>query len=266
MGAAITAIDKAKAGIMGSIQLALCDDEEYFIEVIRDYLITYENESGDELVATAYLSGAALIEALGKDGPQYDIFILDVDMPELKGTEAARRIRGLCPQAVICFITAFEEYAFEAYQAEALGYLKKPVPYKEFKRLLSRCVAQARRQEEDHKAQTRFLEVKTNQGSRFLLTDDIFYVEKRRNQCVFHMEDGEVFSYATLMDIYEKLDESRFYYVHQGYIVNFEKIREVKSNAVCLEKGVEVPVSRRYRAKLRQMHLNKIRALCKEVF
>lgn len=249
---------------MRQFRLAICDDEAFFIEDIRQYLKAYESESGNEMIITAYSSGMDLLADLQRGEKEYDIYFLDVDMPEIKGTKVAKYLREICSHAVICFITSYEEYAYEAYQTEALGYLKKPVKYVDLKYMINRCTLQIQYMKSAKEAEQQYLEVKTGRGSKIIRIDDILYIEKRRNQCVFHLEDGEFVCYNTLSNIYKELDKSIFFYVHQGYIVSFPQVREVKSNVVCLGKEREVPLSRKYQPKIQEMYMEKIRSLCQE--
>lgn len=251
---------------MQQFRLAICDDEEYFIEDIRQYLKAYISETENEIIADAYTSGKTLLETLEKEAKNYDIYFLDVDMPEMRGTDLAKEIRQRYPMAVICFITSYEEYAYEAFRAEALDYLIKPVKYTELRHTLNRCAIQIQYCRDADAARKRYLEVKTNRGSTLVDMKDILYIEKRRNQCVFHLDDGELLSYMTLSEVYDLLDKDSFFYVHQGYIVNFAQIREVKMKVVCLGKNREIPISRKYQPKMRQMHLDKIMRLRAEKY
>lgn len=249
---------------MNKFRLAICDDEAFFIEDIRQYLKAYESESGNEIITTAYSSGVDFLAELQIGVAEYDICFLDVDMPEMKGIEVAKHLREICPQTVVCFITSFEQYAYEAYQTEALGYLKKPVKYADLKYMMNRCTLQVQYMKDTKEVDQKYLEVKTGHGSKIIRIDDILYIEKRRNQCVFHLEDGEFICYNTLSNIYRELDKNIFFYVHQGYIVSFPQVREVKSNVVCLGKDREIPLSRKYQPKIQEMYMKKVRALCRE--
>lgn len=251
---------------MQQFRLAICDDEEYFIEDIRQYLKAYISETENEIIADSYTSGKALLEISEREEKSYDIYFLDVDMPEMRGTDLAKELRQRYPMAVICFITSYEEYAYEAFRAEALDYLIKPVKYAELRHTLNRCVIQIQYCRDADAAKKRYLEVKTNRGSTLVDMKDIIYIEKRRNQCVFHLDDGELLSYMTLSEAYDMLDKASFFYVHQGYIVNFAQIREVKMKVVCLGKNREIPISRKYQPKMRQMHMDKIMRLRAEKY
>ena len=247
---------------MKQFKLAICDDQQCFIDDIEQYMKAYESEKKCKFEISEYYSGEELLEYIHKNGLQHDILFLDVDMPGRLGTDVAKEIRKEYPNAVICFITSYDSYAYQAYEADALGYLLKPVEYVKLRDMLNRCVIMVQYQKNAEEAKKQFIEVKTSNSTVFLDTDEILYVEKRKNQCVFHLEDGELLSYMTLKQVSELLDETVFYKVHQGYIVNFRHIKEVKADSVCLGKNREVPVSRRNQEKLRDLHIDKIRKLC----
>lgn len=254
-----TEVNIRKRGhVMQQFRLAVCDDELFYVEEIQKFLYAYINETENEMITDTYTSGEELLNQIEKERIIYDIVLLDVDMPAMRGTEVAKEIRSISPKTVICFITAYEEYAYEAYQAEALGYLKKPVSYAELKHLLNRCAIQIQYCRDTKAARERYLEVRTNRGSMLVEMKEILYIEKRRNQCVFHLEQGEFVSYMTLAEVYEKLDPQVYFYVHQGYIVNFAKVKEVKQKVICFGMNREIPISRKYQAQMKQMYLDKM--------
>lgn len=246
---------------MSEYKLAICDDQQCFIDDIKVYLKAYESESKNKVTVSEYHAGEELLEDIEKCGLDKDILFLDVEMPGKTGTAVAEEIRKKYPDTVICFITSHEDFAYQAFQVAALGYLMKPVEYQELRDLMKRCIIQVQYQRNARETEQRYIEIKVRNGKAILDTDEILYVEKRKNQCVFHMEDGEVLSYMTLKQARQLLDDTVFYTVHQGYIVNFRHIKEVRSNSVCLGKNREVPVSRRNQAILKKLHMKKIESI-----
>ena len=67
-----------------------------------------------------------------------------------------------------------------------------------------------------------------------------------------------------LKNVYERLDNDVFMYTHQGYIANFNYIKEVKKDVVCFGRGMEIPLSRKYHDQIKELHLDKIRRAYKE--
>ena len=88
--------------------------------------------------------------------------------------------------------------------------------------------------------------------------DNILYIEKRRNQSVIHLEDGETVCYESLKNLFDRLNQNKFCYSHQGFVVNFDKIKEVLPTYIALGDGREVPVSRRYQKELKDRHMDTI--------
>ncbi|MFR7671592.1 LytTR family transcriptional regulator DNA-binding domain-containing protein [Ruminococcus sp.] len=70
--------------------------------------------------------------------------------------------------------------------------------------------------------------------------------------------------YETLSKIYERLDHDSFIYTHQGFIASFHHIKEVKRNAVCFGRDVEIPISRKHYEPVKAMHMDKIYRLREE--
>ena len=243
---------------MNKFRLALCDDEQFFIEDIKQYLKAYESETNNGIIVSEYNSGIELLKDMGDNGRNWDILFLDVDMPMMSGTEVAKEIRTKYGNVVICYITSYMEYAYQAFETEALGYLVKPVKYSDLRHMLNRCTTQVQYMKDAAEARKRYIEIKTNHNTTIVCMEEILYIEKRRNQCVFHLEDGELVCYMTLAQVYKMLNHDTFFYVHQGYIVNFPQIKEVRANVVCLGRNREVPMSRKYQTKMREMHMKKI--------
>lgn len=247
---------------MRKIQIALCDDEEFFLDEMDKFVSVYGNESKTELEIERYSNPQKLLDTIQKK--RYDMLFLDVEMPEMTGMELAKRIRRTDTNVVICFVTSHQGYAIDAFQVDALGYVVKPIQYLDVKHLMERAKIQIHYHWDKDEADKKYLQIHTARDDQMLDMSKIIYIEKRRNQCVFHMVDGECVCYDTLAHIYPKLDAGRFYYTHQGYIANFDQIKEVKKNAVCFSATSEIPVSRKYYQQLHDMHMDKIYRLRRE--
>lgn len=244
---------------MYTYELAVCDDEQLHIDTIISYMSAFESEERCQINVKSFLSGRALLAQMDQGDYVPDIILLDVDMPDGSGIEIARELHKRVEHQIICFVTAFEEYAFQAYEQHAIGYITKPIVYKKLKEMLHLAIVQVGYQKNIRPE--RRIVVSVNGGERIVDVDDILYVEKRRNQCVFHMQDSEFICYGTLAAIFEQLESFEFYYVHQGFLVNFAQIHEVKQAVVCLGNNREVPLSRTYYKKIKDLHMNKIRQL-----
>lgn len=250
---------------MKLVNVAICDDEEYFLKELEKLVSVYANEAKCELEIDTYQDPERLVEEITSGKKEYQLIFLDVEMPGMSGVEAAKKLREEGYRDVICFVTGFEGYALDAFSVEAIGYICKPAQYLDIKKVIHKALIQIYYNWDVEEAKKRYLEVCTQKSSMMVDIRQILYLEKRRNQCVIHMETGEVVCYETLKHLFSKLNQQKFCYCHQGYIVNFDKIKEVKKEVICFGEGREVPVSRRYQGELRERHMNKIYRLGKEL-
>lgn len=114
------------------IQAVLVDDER--LALIKLELML--KESPDVQIAGTFIDPLEAIRALPALKP--DVIFLDIDMPEIDGLEAAIRILEICPQTEIVFVTAYNKYALEAFEVNALDYVLKPVRHERFHKTLMR--------------------------------------------------------------------------------------------------------------------------------
>lgn len=249
---------------MYAIKIAVCDDEQQYTDHLVKHIELFGNEVDTEFNITIYKSGKKLIDDIKTDSKMYDIVFLDVEMPEIDGLKTAEAIRKMSEDIVLCFVTGHEQYTREAYQLEALGYIVKPVAYNELKKLLRRAVIMVNYEHDNSKSGKNYIEVPVSGDKRIIDVRTIKYIEKNRNQSILHFLDSEITCYESLKKIYSRLDNELFVYAHQGYIVNFNEIKEVKENVICLGRNVEVPVSRRRYKEVRDRYLNRVKQLLEE--
>ena len=245
--------------MMGIWKIAICDDEITHLDVLYECLYNYFQEAGKKSAIEKYSQAEDLVADIRQNPSVYQMLLLDVEMSSLNGVDAARMIREISAGIIICFVTSYEDYAYKAYQVDAIGYLVKPIDYEKLRKVLAKASDLYQLQIDQREAEKRFIEISRKQ----IIVDsyDILYIEKRRNQSVLHLVDKSMEYYDTLSNIYKKLNQMVFCYTHQGFIVNFNRIKEVKRDKVCLGNDIEIPVSRKYYAALKDRHDDKIERL-----
>ena len=167
---------------MRTIEIAVCDDEQIYIDRIVKYIEVYSEEYELDINVTAYNSGNSLLKDIEDDQSKYDIIFLDVEMPNIDGVDTARKIRKITKDVIICFVTSYDKYAIQAYGVEALAYVVKPVAYAELKRVLARAVVLVQYAYDYKEAEERYIEVPVARDTRIVDVRTIQYIEKRRNQ------------------------------------------------------------------------------------
>jgi two-component system LytT family response regulator len=196
------------------------------------------------------------ITGISSTNPQ--LLILDIRLPDGTGFEVLQAIEALwgARDLQVIFLTAYDEYALQAFDVAALDYLMKPVSQERFsaaiERVRGRLAAPARAPETpvETRYARRFL-VERRKAAYFLPVDSIHHIAADRNYALLHSELGE-FAVRTTMDALEKrLDPAEFARVSRSSIVRVAAIREVRLSgdhnyALVLHSGEEIECSKRY--------------------
>ena len=243
---------------MKQITIGICDDEAYFAEELYALVYTCGNEYKLDFVINTYLDAEELVTQIESKEKEYDILFLDVEMPKITGLDATRRLRATGYDGIVCFVTSHEQYALESYNLDGWGYLVKPAQYEDVKKLIKKAVIQISYRFNAEEAGKKYLEVCIQKENMTINMDQIVYIEKRRNQSVFHLDDGELVCYESLKSIFPRLNQTQFCFTHQGFIVNFDKVKEVRQGVLILGEGREIPVSRKYYMELKERKKKEI--------
>jgi len=212
-------------------------------------------------------NGLQAVELIRKLEPE--LVFLDVHMPGLDGMGVVRQLREKGEQLPhIIFVTAYDQYAVEAFRLEAMDYLLKPVD----KNRLAETIDRARRVIQEKKApepasaktqaapRTKLL-VRSNNRNFIVDASDVIYatIDNGLITLVTTNLEGQS-NYRTIEDLQANLDRDLFWRVHRSYLVNINRIKEVvpwfkSSYQLRLDdrKHTEVPVSRVQTRRLREL-------------
>lgn len=244
---------------MVEFKIALCDDEEYFMDNLEKLIYRYAKDNRVKIDIMKYIKIKELIRDIAEKNVKFDMLFLDVEMPECSGVEGAKMIRRHDENIVIIFVTNYDFYALDAFEVEAIGYVVKPVEYKAIRKQIEKGRVFVEHRHNELEANKKFIKIWHERREIMIEQGKIVYIEKRRNQCVLHLNDGkEKICYLTLKEVYVKLNHDKFTFIHQGYIVNFDYIKEVKSKEVYLEQNFVIPLSRKYAKAVKKQYMDKI--------
>ena len=256
---------------VASLRTVVADDEQ----LARDELcFLLSRVEGIEVVAQAG-NGIEALQLIEEHSP--DVVLLDVQMPGLTGFEVARRLLRAGIDSQFVFVTAFDQYAIEAFEVNAVDYLLKPVeagrlstavervrrriltdraPSRSQNGELDRLLhllgeRQARRDQLAVKIADRFLLIQADEVVHASVEDDVITV-------VTTSLSGTS-NYRTLDELQARLDPAIFWRVHRSHLVNITRIKEIVpwfSRNYILKmrdaRGSEIPVSRSQTKRLRE--------------
>jgi len=248
------------------IRVVVVDDEPIAREGVRRQLVC---EPGVEIVAECG-DGLVAVETIRELAP--DLVFLDVQMPGMDGFEVTRAI-GIDVMPAVVFVTAYDKYALQAFEVNAVDYLLKPFDGERFQKAFQRARLQIERRTteainekleallESMRPQQRYLErlvVKSAGRIFFLAVAEIDWIESADNYVNLHCGRESHLIRETLSGLESKLDPEEFLRVRHSAIVNLKRIRELRplfkgEYEIVLQNGVKLTSSRRYRNKIMQM-------------
>lgn len=207
-------------------------------------------------------SYGSAVEALAVlDKLPVQLIFLDIYMPELTGMEFSKLLTS-SPKKNKCriiFTTAFNQFAIEGYQVDALYYLLKPFNYSEFlqaankgKSYFESLEDPTSNQEKNDKE--RYLVVKSDYKLVRIDLDEIAYVESIKDYVKIHLYEKEqaTISLTTLKSIEDRLPEIDFLRIHRSFIVAINKIDALGRNSVHIGQ-VEIPVGDLYKESFKKL-------------
>lgn len=219
-------------------RIAVVDDDREFSAKLREYLEQYAKENDETFEIEVFYDGA---EILKDYTPRYELILLDIEMPEVNGMEAAQKIREMDESVVLMFITNMARYAIHGYSVGALDFVMKPISYYPFSMKIKRALKRVQKKE------IPTILLTTSDGVKRLKVSQIYYVEIQGHMLHYYTEEGEFVMRGTLSSVEKMLPSSLFVKCNHWYLVNLMHVTEVRKNTTVVG-NFELEVSRRNRA------------------
>ena len=253
---------------MSAIQVLIVDDEP----IARRGLRRYIEEGTAARVVGECAHGREAITAI--ETLQPDLVFLDVQMPELDGFEVIAQV-GADRMPSVIFVTAYDQYALQAFEAHALDYVLKPIDPERLRQAYERAAIRIRRDqaaELHHQLEDVLTYLKTRQhgplqhtdtrlvvkeGGRifFLDAQDIAWIEGAGNYVVLHVEEHKHLVRETMHHLEERLRAFDFVRISRSSLVNLRFVKEFRPRQkgrylLVLKDGTALTSSRHYRVNL----------------
>lgn len=219
----------------------IADDEPAARRGVRQLLAAFPEFA----VAGECRNGAEVLTALEVSAP--DVVFLDIQMPGIDGFEVIRRRTPERMPAVV-FLTAFDQFAIRAFEAEALDYLVKPVSEARFgatmKRLMKRLRSAATRKRDE------IIVVTTSRGATVLHLNEIDWIEAAGNYAQLWVGQRNYFLRESLRLLEERVCRHGFIRAHRQALVRLDGVRlltrtRAGAPVAVLDSGARIPISRR---------------------
>lgn len=216
------------------ISIAIVDDEMSYVTQLQQYFDRYISEGGDPVKLTVFSDGDSIVH---KYHSQFDIILMDVEMKFMNGMSAAEEIRKMDSEVVIIFITNMPQYAIRGYAVEAFDYLLKPLSYFAFSQCISKAIIRMKKREQTT------VTVNIKGGAARFDVRDIYYVESRGHNMVYHTASGDYEVASTMKETDKNLGNMGFFRASKWYLINLAHVDSFRDSSVILA-GRSLSVSR----------------------
>jgi two-component system LytT family response regulator len=219
----------------------IADDEPAARRGVRQLLAAFPEFS----VAGECRNGAEVLAALDASAP--DVVFLDIQMPGIDGFEVIRR-RTVERMPEVVFLTAFDQFAIRAFEAEALDYLVKPVSEARFAVTMKRLMKRLRSAAPSTRDES--IVVTTSRGATVLNLGDIDWIEAAGNYAQLWIGPRSYFLRESLQILEERLSKHGFIRASRRALVRLDGVREMTRDragalVAVLGSGARIPISRR---------------------
>jgi two-component system, LytTR family, response regulator len=239
------------------IKTILIDDEPLSREIIKSYLKKFPSVE----VVEECNDGFEGVKAIQQHQPE--LIFLDIQMPKINGFEMLELVQ---PMPAVIFITAFDEFALKAFEANAIDYLLKPVAEDRFEKAIHKFLDKSIPTETQttdllekmgqSPAQNNRIVVKTGSKVKIIPVHEIQYLEADDDFVKIITSEGTFLKNKTMSFYEQTLDPLQFVRVHRSYIVHISQITKIEpyqkeTHMAILRGGQQIPISKTGYAKLK---------------
>ena len=198
------------------MKILIVDDEALALGRLKRML----NTLGYEDIVEADNAQSAL-DAIKES--QFDLALLDINMPETSGLELGYELRYHQEDLAIIFQTAYDEHALKAFDIGAVGYLVKPFSIEQLESTIERVRAKEKKPEDFR------IMSKAGENYYLLKPEEIYYIQADLSEVMIRSKKGFSYYAQKISDLEKKLEKYDFVRIHRSYLLNINKIKEMET-------------------------------------
>ncbi len=235
---------------MKTVKAILVDDEIFNLKGLEQKI---EKLFPEIEISGCFQKPEEAIEAINKTPP--DILFLDIQMPRINGFELLEKLNVLNFQ--IIFVTAYSEYAIEAFKKSAIDYVLKPIDTNDLKIAIDKAlqIIELKKEHEsnlklvgflsDTISQSTKLIIPTTKGISFIEQNNILALEGYQGYTKIHLLDSETIVSSYNLGKFEKQLNTQFFKTHKSHIVNLSYVKHFENEGyIVLKNELRVPIAK----------------------
>lgn len=217
------------------ITVAICDDEERYVEFLATELEKYAKENEKEIKIFKFTKALHFLDQVKNN---YDIIFLDIKMPHVDGIEVAEEIRKRDEKVSIIFLTSYIQRAVDGYSVAAEAFIQKPIKYQRLKKEMDKWFLKHLQEEEP------YVIFHNNDGRYKVFIKSLKYVETSGRSVLVHTTQKNIKVSKNMKEMQNELESYGFYKCHNSFLVNVRFVDYVNAVEVGLITHETLPVSK----------------------
>ncbi len=201
------------------LRIAICDDDSKFTRKLETLVLQESQKLGIRADTDVFSDGKTLLKSF-QNGDHYELIFIDIEMEQVDGITAARRIREIDRTVLLVYVSGYDKYLKELFEVEPFRFLSKPLNPAQFDRYFKEACKRINETEV-------FYQFTFNKEIRKISVKDIVYFESNNRIVYIHLKDGtNEYFYGKLNNVEKELAASRQYFlrIHQSFLVNYDYI------------------------------------------
>lgn len=241
-------------GTPDMLHIAICDDDQTDAGRINQLVKAWAVNQQEEIRVACFTSAYLLLDEVSK-GVDFDIFLLDILMPEMTGISLGERLQTYLTEPLLIYLTSSEDFYSDAFRLYAFQYLCKPLAQSSLFSALDKARLRC------EKRKRALFVLKTAEGVLQIPLRSIVYAELREHIGHLHLTGGGDLPSQYLrtgFDVFTKplLQEAQFVKTHAAFVANLAFSEKLTPNSLTLTTGAMVPIARAFAAQVRKQYMS----------
>ena len=214
------------------LTFAICDDEPIFCEQYSEMI---RNQLEEEVKIHTYTDAQEFLDTLWKEN--FDIVLLDIDMPGVSGFDIAREMSSMNTKPLLIFVTSQDMLVYETFRYHPFHFVRKSYAEEELMTVVQEAVDERRRRRKNYcfRYENEMVSVSL---------EEITYIESTGNYLELHTTEGMYRIRGTMINAEHDLAAHGFVRIHKGYLVNERAVYRIGANEVELVGNIILPMGR----------------------
>lgn len=231
------------------LKVAILDDVMEICTLLEEYIVDYCKSNHAKFEVDIYNSSTSLINCLD-NGYNYNLIFLDIKLKEVSGIEVGKYIRENLNDfhTEIVYISSDDKYSMNLFKLRPMDFLIKPIKKEDVNDILKFVLENTCRFH-------RTFQFKMDKYVTTVELRNIIYFESSIRVIYLYCTDFKYTFYKKLTDIENELSNYGFIRIHASYLINYDKIKSIKTDKVIMSNDVTLNISKKYRNSVKEYHL-----------